>query len=64
MRTAVLLDERDRKVGKTAVPETVFVIKHGGALYVRTEKGVRLPGGGIGVCFIVTEPYVRERLDT
>lgn len=62
-RAAILIDERDRHIGKTMVPETVFVIQHGESLFVRTEKGVRLSGGGIGVVFIETEPFVRQRLD-
>lgn len=62
-RTAVLVDERDRRLGKVAVPETVFVIRHGGAVFVRSERGVRLSGGGIGVVFEETEVYVRERLE-
>lgn len=62
-RTAVLIDERDRQVGKTSVPEAVFIIRHGEALYVRTARGVRLSGGGIGVVFEQTEVFVRDRLD-
>lgn len=62
-RTAVLIDDNDRRVGRTNVPESVFIIKHSGVLYVRTDTGLRLPGGGIGIRFIATDPYVRERLD-
>lgn len=62
-RTAVLVDERDRQIGKTSVPETTFVIKHADAIFIRTPKGVRLSGGGIGVVFEQTEVYVRERLE-
>lgn len=61
-RTVVLLDEIDRRLGTTEVPETVFVIQHAERFFVRTEKGVRLGGGGIGVVFRETEVYVRERL--
>lgn len=62
-RAVVLVDELDRRIGTTSVPETVFVIKHGDAIFVRTARGVRMGGGGIGVVFEQTEVYVRERLD-
>lgn len=62
-RTAILIDERDRRIGKTMVPETAFVIRHGNSLFVRTEKGIRLSGCGIGVVFIETDPHVRQKLD-
>lgn len=61
-RVAVLLDERDRRVGSTIVPETVFIINHAGRFFVRTEKGARMSGGGVGAIFEETEVYVRERL--
>ena len=63
IRAAVLIDERDRQLGKTMVPETTFVIKHRDSFFFRTEKGLRLSGGGIGVVFIETEPLVREKLE-
>lgn len=62
-RAIVLVDESDRKIGKTVVPETVFVIRHGESMFVRTAEGVRLRGGGIGIVFRATEVFVRERLD-
>lgn len=62
-RAVVLVDKRDRRLGTTSVPETTFVIKHGDAIFVRTPRGVRLSGGGIGVVFEETVVYVRERLD-
>lgn len=63
MRTAVLIDERDRRLGRCAVPELTFIIRHKEALFVRTDNGVRLPSGGIGVIFEETDVMVRERLD-
>lgn len=63
IRAAILFDERDRKLGKVMISETVFVIRHRDSIFVRTEKGVRLPGGGIGAVFIETEPMVREKLE-
>lgn len=62
-RVAILLDDRDNRIGKTVVPETVFIIRHDDAFYVRTAKGVRLSGGGIGVAFEETEVYVRGKLE-
>jgi hypothetical protein len=64
-RTAVLLGERDEKVGKTAVPDTTFVICHQGDYFVRTAEGMRLTRGGVGVAavFRLTEVFVRDRLD-
>lgn len=63
VRMAILIDETDRRVGRVAVPETTFVIRHADGFFVRTDKGIRLPGGGIGVVFQETEPMVRNRLD-
>lgn len=64
-RAAVLIDERDRKLGKTMVPETVMVIKHNDLVFVRTGEGIRLTrdGVGMGAVFRETEVYVRARLD-
>lgn len=62
-RAAVLINEADVKLGKTDVPEATFVIRHGGATFVRTAEGVRLSGRGIGVAFRQTEVYIRERLE-
>jgi len=62
-RTAVLLGERDERLGRTTVPESTFVIRHEGAFYIRTGNGVRLPGGGIGVIFEQTEVIDRPQLE-
>lgn len=67
MKTAVLVDEVDRRIGKLQVPETCFVIQHADATFVRTEKYVRLyprqRAGGVAVIFEQTEPFVRGRLE-
>jgi len=63
IRAAILYDERDRLLGKTMVPEHTFVIRHQDSIFVRTEEGVRLAGGGIGVRFIETDPLVRNKLE-
>lgn len=64
-RIAVLVDERDRPLGKTTVPDATFVIRHMDALYVRTDKGMRLTraGIGMGIIFQSTEVYERDRLE-
>lgn len=62
IRTAVLFTDSERRIGQVQVPETTFIIQHDDALFVRTAKGVRLSGGGIGVMFIETEPLVRQQL--
>lgn len=45
-RTVVLIDDKDRRIGRATVPETTHLIRHGDDLYVRTPQGIRLPGGG------------------
>lgn len=62
IRAAVLIDERDRRLGTTMVPETAFIIKHGEGLFVRTAQAVRLSGGAVGVVFQEMEPLVRQKL--
>jgi hypothetical protein len=64
-RTAVLIDERDRRVGKIQVPEICFVIQHNGCTFVRTQKTVRLHHShrAFAVVFDQTEVYIRERLE-
>lgn len=63
MRAAVLFDELERKLGKTMVPETTFVIQHQQRFFFRTDKGVRLVGGGVGAQFLEMDPLVRDRLE-
>lgn len=63
IRKAVLLGECDKRVGAASVPETTFAIRHKGETYIRTEQGIRLPGGGIGAVFVLTDVLVRDSLD-
>lgn len=65
MRTAVLIDERDRRIGKLTVGEACFVIQHRDATFIRTEKAVRLHHShrALAVVFEQTEVYVRDRLE-
>lgn len=62
MRTAILVDDFDKRLGSVSVAETTFVIKHGDGFYVRTPRGIRLAGGGIGVVFEPTEVIERNKL--
>lgn len=63
MRTAVLVDERDRRLGRTTVPDRTLVVEHKGRYFFREGDGVRLPGGGIGAKFVEREPVVRNKLE-
>ena len=63
IRAAVLFDEKDRKLGKTMVTDSTFVIQHLDRFFFRTNDGVRLPGGGIGARFIEMDPLVRDKLE-
>lgn len=62
-RAAVLRDDRDRFIGRTTVAEQTFIIVHEDRYFIRTDKGVRLSGGGIGVIFDETDPAIRMKLD-
>jgi hypothetical protein len=65
MRRAVLVNERDVRLGTVDVGAATHVISHGGALFVRTEKAVKLRPAhtALAVVFDQTEAYVRDRLD-
>lgn len=63
IRAAILFDDKDRKLGKTMVTDTTFVIRHQARYFFRTDQGVRLPGGGVGARFIELDPLVRDKLE-
>jgi len=65
MRIAVLVDERDRRIGKLQVPEACHVVRHAGATFVRTQRAVKLHHAhrSFAVVFEQTEVYVREKLE-
>lgn len=65
MRVAVLIDERERRLGKLTVGPACFVIRHGDATFVRTDKVVRLHHShrAMAVIFEETPIYVRDRLE-
>lgn len=64
-RTAILISERDVRIGKTMVPEATTVIRHGDTIFVRTQECIRLVRGGTGVgaVFRETEVIVRNALE-
>jgi hypothetical protein len=65
MRIAVLIDEKDNRIGKLTVSESCFVIRHRDATFVRTDKAVRLHHSHrtLAIVFEQTEPFVRDRLE-
>lgn len=65
MRIAVLIDEMDRRLGKLTIAPSCFVIRHGDATFVRTDKVVKLHHShrAMAVVFEQTEVYVRNRLE-
>ena len=66
MRIAVLVDEMDRRLGNLTVVPACFVIRHGDATFVRTDKVVKLHHShrAMAIVFEQTEVYVRNRLET
>lgn len=62
-RTAILRDEKDNVLGRTTVAEATHLIAYNEEFYIRTDKGVRLPGGGIGVVFDHVDPAIRMKLE-
>lgn len=62
-RTAVLINDRELRLGKVAVPESVHVIQYEEAIFIRHPEGIRLPGGGIGVIFRETDVLIRTKLE-
>lgn len=65
MQIVVLVDERDRRLGKLTVAPSCFVIRHRDATFVRTDKAVKLHHShrAMAVVFEQTEVYVRDRLE-
>lgn len=62
---AVLIDERDQRIGRVAVTAHCHVICHEDRYFVRTSKGVKLHHShrAIAVVFEETEIYHRKRID-
>lgn len=64
MQIAVLIDERDRRLGTVPVNHACWIIQHYDRLFVRTTKGVRLRPAdrAFAIVFEETEPFVRNKL--
>ena len=62
---AVLIDERDKRIGKLPVNPACRVIRHRDSFFVRTDRGVRLHHShrAIAVVFEEVDVYVRETLE-
>lgn len=65
MRPAVLVDEADNRIGKLMVGPACFVIRHRDAVFVRTDKAVKIHHShrALAVVFEQTEMYVRDKLE-
>lgn len=65
MTPAVLIDERDRRLGKLMVASTCRIIRHADATFVRTDKSVRLHHShrALAVVFEQTEIFIRNKLE-
>ena len=66
LEQVILIDERDQRLGRLMVPPACFIVQHGGAFFVRTQKRIRpIPAiSTLATVFDQTEPYVRPKLDT
>jgi hypothetical protein len=65
MRRAILIDERDRRLGTVDVPDATLIIRHRDSVFVRTAKAVKLRPNDRAFLpvFEEAEVYVRERLN-
>lgn len=64
-RTAILIDECDKRLGRTQVPESAQVIRHQNAVFVRTQEAIRLTRSGTGMAavFRIAEIFTRPTLE-
>lgn len=64
-KVAVLIDERDRRLGRLQVSEACFVIQYGEATFVRTARSIKLhhTDRSFAIVFEQTEPFVRNKLE-
>jgi hypothetical protein len=65
MRLAVLINERDVRLGAVNISDATAVIRHGGSIFVRTGKTVKLRPNHrmLALVFEQTEIYVRDKLE-
>lgn len=64
-RTALLVDSRDRRIGKTQVPAHCSAIEFREALFIRTGEAVKLRPAhrALADVFRETEPFVKRDLE-
>jgi hypothetical protein len=65
MQIAVLIDERDRRLGKVMVNSATVVIGHADRIFVRTGKSIR-PNPRLNAMAVVFEEakiYTRDKLE-
>ena len=64
-RLCVLVDERDRRLGRLMLPEACCVVAYAGRIFVRTQKAVKLHHAhrAVAIVFEETEVYHRKTLD-
>lgn len=65
LQSAILVDERDKRLGRLMVSPACHVIKYGDAFFVRTAKMVRpIPSvTAMATVFEQTEPFTRNKLE-
>jgi hypothetical protein len=65
MRRAVLINDRDVRLGTLDVAPATTVVRYGGATFVRTGQSVKLRPAHRALVdvFVETELYVREKLE-
>jgi len=65
MRRAVLINERDVRLGTLDVGPATLVVRHGGSTFVRTGETIRLKPAHRALVdvFVETEVYVRNNLE-
>lgn len=62
-RTAVLLGEKDERLGACEVTESTRLISvPSRGLFIRTDQKIRLAGGGLGAVFEAIDPTIRQKL--
>lgn len=62
-RVAILVDEKDRRLGRAVVAESTMIISHKESLFIRSGLMVKISANGLAAEFRYIEPAVRDRLD-
>jgi hypothetical protein len=65
IETAIIVDDRDERLGTLQVGPACFVLNYDGRYFYRTDKRKRLMmhGTATGVVFEETEVWIRARLN-